>query len=173
MAEGIPHHLDSAAGEADGRTAEGVFFAVAHDPTELNRQGPDVGEQYRSPIFTADPMLQRRRGSTSSSSTGGSFEKPIATVVESSETDSSPAGAYHKTLLKRQSTASLCGGARSAKLATLPKHVPGVTAVEKTAKSKGTSINHVLESSSQLRPIAVNWNTESPVSVELSILESA
>ena len=59
-----------------------VFFSVAHDPTELNRQGPDVGTQYRSVIFYANEE-QKLEAERYISLLDGSraFSKPIVTQV--------------------------------------------------------------------------------------------
>jgi peptide-methionine (S)-S-oxide reductase len=64
VSEGITDHAESVRVIYDpsqityGKLLK-VFFSVAHDPTELNRQGPDVGTQYRSAIFFADEDQKR------------------------------------------------------------------------------------------------------------------
>jgi peptide-methionine (S)-S-oxide reductase len=76
-----------------------VFFSVAHDPTQLNRQGPDVGTQYRSAIFYADDrqkeIAQRYIDQLNQSKV---FGKPIATKVTLLE-KFYPAEDYHQNYL--------------------------------------------------------------------------
>ena len=60
-----------------------VFFSVVHDPTQLNRQGPDVGEEYRSAVF-ADGDAQRRLVRAVIDSLGAArvFARPIVTEID-------------------------------------------------------------------------------------------
>jgi len=59
-----------------------VFFSVAHDPTELNRQGPDVGTQYRSAIFYANDEQKRTAEAYIDQLTKAkSFPRPIVTQL--------------------------------------------------------------------------------------------
>lgn len=79
----------------------GVFFAD-HDPTQVNRQGPDIGEQYRSVIFTHSPEQRvaaeaKKRALQES----GRFARPIATAIE----DDHPfwkAEDYHQQYLEKR-----------------------------------------------------------------------
>ena len=59
-----------------------VYFAVAHDPTELNRQGPDTGSQYRSAIFYRSAEQQRiAEAYIAQLNKAGVFKRPIVTQV--------------------------------------------------------------------------------------------
>lgn len=65
------------------------FFAV-HDPTTKNRQGPDIGEQYRSAIFYHAPEQEREaRSLISELDRSGRFRRPIATEIV-------PAGPFYR-----------------------------------------------------------------------------
>jgi peptide-methionine (S)-S-oxide reductase len=73
-----------------------IYFSVAHDPTELNRQGPDSGTQYRSDIFYADDT-QRRIAESYIAQLDKSkvFAEPIATRVDALK-GFYPAEVYHQ-----------------------------------------------------------------------------
>src|SRR6476646_5976656 len=76
-----------------------VFFAVAHDPTELNRQGPDEGRQYRSSIFYAnDQQKGIAEAYIAQLDKAHVFNRPIVTTVVQLE-GFYPAEDYHQNFL--------------------------------------------------------------------------
>jgi peptide-methionine (S)-S-oxide reductase len=77
-----------------------IYFSVVHDPTELNRQGPDTGTQYRSAIFTQSAEQARiARSYIAQLGKAGTFDKPIVTRIETGTFY--PAEAYHQDFLER------------------------------------------------------------------------
>ena len=97
-----------------------VFFSL-HDPTTLNRQGNDVGEQYRSVIFYADEEQQRIAEDVIAEMTAARvYPEPIVTAVE-------PAGKfygaedYHQNYYNQNSRQPYCMFVISPKLAKLEK----------------------------------------------------
>ena len=66
-----------------------TFWSI-HDPTQVNRQGPDVGTQYRSAIFTHTPEQEEAaRASKARQEASGRFSRPIATEIMT-------AGPFHR-----------------------------------------------------------------------------
>src|SRR4249919_1742133 len=81
-----------------------IFFSVIHDPTELNRQGPDTGPQYRSAIFPAsDDQAQIAKAYIAQLDQAHAFKKPIVTRIEPGRTFY-PAEDYHQDYLTQNPT---------------------------------------------------------------------
>jgi peptide-methionine (S)-S-oxide reductase len=77
-----------------------VYFSVAHDPTQLNRQSPDTGPQYRSEIFTTNAMQQRVANAyIAQLSSARVFPAPIVTRVEPLKAFY-PAESHHQDYLR-------------------------------------------------------------------------
>jgi len=73
-----------------------IYFSVAHDPTELNRQGPDEGTQYRSAIFFANPEQQRvAQAYIAQLDKAGTFKQRIVTQLTKYDAFY-PAEGYHQ-----------------------------------------------------------------------------
>lgn len=76
-----------------------IYFSVVHDPTQLNRQGPDVGPQYRSAIFTtSDEQKKVAEAYIAQLNAAKVFKKPIVTKLGPLEAFY-PAEAYHQDYL--------------------------------------------------------------------------
>jgi len=73
-----------------------IFFSVAHDPTQMNRQGPDVGTQYRSALFfTSDDQKRVAEAYIDQLNKSHAFPRPIVTQVAALK-DFFPAEGYHQ-----------------------------------------------------------------------------
>ncbi len=101
-----------------------VFFAVAHDPTELNRQGPDEGTQYRSAIFFATPEQKAvAEAYIRQLDEAKVFRHRIVTKVDPLD-GFYPAEAYHQNFLDRNPTYPYIVYNDLPKLAALTKVFP-------------------------------------------------
>ena len=81
-----------------------IYFSVAHDPTQLNRQGPDAGTQYRSAIFPGNPEQTRiAKAYIDQLSAAHVFNGAIVTKLEPDRAFY-PAEAYHQDFLTRHPT---------------------------------------------------------------------
>ncbi len=83
-------------------------FWELHDPTQLNRQGPDIGDQYRSVVFFHTPEQEvTARAAKETLQASGAFKRPIVTSIEAAPTFWR-AEEYHQRYLERNSNAA-CG----------------------------------------------------------------
>ena len=81
-----------------------IFFSVAHDPTHVNRQGPDVGPQYRSTVFPANAEQERvARAYIAQLNQARIFDAAIATTIEMNR-PFYMAEDYHQDYLTRNPT---------------------------------------------------------------------
>jgi peptide-methionine (S)-S-oxide reductase len=103
-----------------------VFFSVAHDPTELNRQGPDVGTQYRSAIFVSSDEQKRIAEAYITQLNGAKvFDKKIVTQV-SALTQYFEAEKYHQDYLAQHPNEPYIVHNDLPKLENLRTQLPGL-----------------------------------------------
>jgi len=101
-----------------------IFFSVAHDPTQLNRQGNDVGRQYRSVIFYRDENEKRiARDYIAKLDKAKVFDSPIVTTLEPL-TKFYPAEDYHQDYARLNPGQPYIAYVSAPKVAKLRKYFP-------------------------------------------------
>ena len=101
-----------------------VFFSVAHDPTQRNRQGNDVGPQYRSALFPADEDQRRvAEAYVKQLDDANAFTGPIVTTVEV-DAEFYEAETYHHDYARRNPTQGYVTAVSMPKVRKLEKYFP-------------------------------------------------
>ena len=96
-----------------------VFFSVAHDPTQRDGQGADIGTQYRSAVFFADDEQKRVTESyIRQLNSAGVFSRPIVTTLEPLEVFH-PAEDYHQNYAARNPSQPYIAGVAAPKISKL------------------------------------------------------
>ena len=102
-----------------------LYFSVAHDPTELDRQGPDSGPSYRSEIFFTSPTQERvARAYVAQLTKAKVFGSPIVTKIEPLK-GFYPAEDYHQDFLIHNPTTPTSCVNDLPKIAALKRVYPG------------------------------------------------
>ena len=79
-----------------------IYFSVAHDPTQLNRQGPDTGPQYRSEIFPQNEVQAKiAKGYIAQLDAAKAWKRPIVTKIGTMKAAFFPAEDYHQDYATR------------------------------------------------------------------------
>ena len=103
-----------------------VFFSVAHDPTELNRQGPDTGTQYRSAIFYSNDEQKRiAQAYIDQLNRAKVFARPIVTQVAALQSFNEAEG-YHQDYLAHHPNEPYIVINDQPKIENLRKQLPGL-----------------------------------------------
>ncbi len=101
-----------------------IFFTVAHDPTQLNRQGPDVGTQYRSAIFyMSDDQKKTAEQFIADLTKAHAYQRPIVTQVTAFSAFW-PAEAYHQNYAEEHPDQPYIAINDAPKVANLHKQFP-------------------------------------------------
>ena len=120
-----------------------VFFSVAHDPTQLNRQGPDHGTQYRSEIFYTSPAQKAVADAyVAQLGTAHVFARPIVTKIESLP-GFYPAEGYHQDFMVHHPDHPYIVINDAPKVAALEHTAPALYRPDPVLSAAGSETSHV------------------------------
>ena len=119
-----------------------IFFSVAHDPTQLNRQGPDTGPQYRSEIFPqSEAQAKVAKDYIAQLDAAKTFRRPIVTKTGTMKATFFPAEAYHQDYAIKHPNQPYIVFNDAPKVETLKKTFPDVWRDEPVTVAEAAKVN--------------------------------